>query len=452
MGKKTGGQKRGRGDDKNASWSASDHDARKARQFRKNMDKQEQREQRSALLTRDSKEKHESGKIRLHTKRVQRQIEKLRERLQNWDDQEEAALKEKRQEDERKKLHKLEKTTKKGRKGPETWKLKGAARPAHEVYDFDTRYVCPHLKAHADYKAKVARSRNVLVIAKGRFGSLQDKDVPQPYCRDFLTLLMQLGNLSLQANQLKSARKAFLECLELDGIHNPVTPARCQLMRLYLEHNRPDSARKLWESLLKEDPSVWIRYSAALIEFVSWKLLEEPGSSQKTAELLLARAIKANVFCAYYLAFYTECFEQVMEHVEEIEASTEESPLEEAIEYCNSEQMGAWQGTEGASQWIQSFLKRILVSNEDVLFELEEVQLTKSNLDWRLQLSIAREQHTDATQMSNKVVEEEDEDDTNEGEQDANDEDDETVVDFAMFAGMFETALEMLEDEGSLAS
>ena len=55
-----------------APWNASDHALRKAKQqqqqqLRKNFsDKVEERERRTALLTRDSKEKHEEGKLRLY--------------------------------------------------------------------------------------------------------------------------------------------------------------------------------------------------------------------------------------------------------------------------------------------------------------------------------------------------------------------------------------------------
>jgi hypothetical protein len=76
------GSKRSRGSGDKVVWSASDHTIRKAKQQRKGDEKQEERERRSALLTRDSKEKREAGKLRLHIKRAQRQIEKMRERLE----------------------------------------------------------------------------------------------------------------------------------------------------------------------------------------------------------------------------------------------------------------------------------------------------------------------------------------------------------------------------------
>merc|ERR1712161_41015 len=130
------------------------------------------------------------------------------------------------------------------------------------------------------------------------------------------------------------------------------------------EANRPDSARRLWENLSPTDPAVWIRYSAVLIEFVSFKILREEGSSESKCEFHLAAAIKSNIFCAYYIAFF-DSFNKVMEYTEDIENADESSPLEEAIEYCNSEQMGAWLGTNGATDWVRNFLVRNLNSDSN---------------------------------------------------------------------------------------
>eukprot|EP00980_Cylindrotheca_fusiformis_P017841 scaffold5653_cov147-Cylindrotheca_fusiformis.AAC.3 len=423
------------------AWTASDHIIRKTKQQRKADEKQELRERRSALLTRDSKEKRDAGKLRLHIKLVQRQLEKLRQRLETWDDEAERQLERKRQEEEEKKRKEAEnptKTKKKGRKGPETWKLKGAARPAWEVYDFDIRYVDPYMKAHEEAKKKAQRSRNILLLCKGRFGE-EAEGVPQPFCREFLSLLMQLGNLSMQANQLKTARKAFLECMELDSIEHPVSPARCQLMRMYMDSNRPDSARRLWERLPDSDSSVWIRYSAALVEFVSWKLLGEAGSTQETAEILLAKAIKANVFCAYYLAFF-DMFQGVMDYVDEVEDAHGESALEEAIEYCNSEQIGAWQGTEGACEWLKALVLNAVHSGP-----VANGELSSSDLEWRQKLDRIKQAYATANENGDASPDERNQD----GDEDSDKEsdDDETVVDVGMFAGMFETAMDMIEND-----
>ena len=432
---KGGGGKRG--GDSSVHWSSNHHAIRKAKQQRKRVsEKQEERERRSALLTRDSKQKRDEGKNRLHIKRTQRMLEKLRERLENWDDVAEEELIRKEEAERKKAKERLENPTKKGRKGPETWKLKGAARPAHLVYDFDTRYIDPYQKAHEEAKKKALRCRNIFVLCKGKFGFENEQDTPQPYCREYLSLLMQLGNLCMHSQQIKTARKCFLECMELDSHLQPITPARCQLMRLYLEANRPDSARRLWERLSPTDPAVWIRYSAVLVEFVSFKILEEDGSSEQKCEDRMIDAIKSNIYCAYYLAFFDD-FDRVMEYTEDIEDADDASPLEQAIEYCNSEQLGAWKGTDGAIDWVRNFIVR----NLNNISTSKEQKLSASDLDWREALSKIRMKH-DVHDVHDLNKNDQDDDKTNTS-------DDESIVDSKMYTSMFETAMEMLEDSGA---
>ena len=445
MGKKGSNSSNGKkGGESEACWSSNDFAIRKARKRRKELsEKQEERQRRSALLTRGSKEKQEESKLRLHIKRTQRQLENLKERLENWDNVAEAALLAK--EEEERRLRRKEECEqpkkKKSRKGPESWKLKGAARPAHLVYDFDTRYIDPHIKAHEEAREKVKRCRNIIILGRGRFGADDNNDVPQPHCREYLSLLMQLGNLSMQFKQIKAARKYFLECMELDSSENPVTPARCQLMRLYMEANRPESARRLCESLPATDASVWIRYSAALIEFVSFHILKEKGSSDAMCELHLAAAIKANVFCAYYIAFF-DTFSQGMEYTDDIEDATESSPLEEAIEYCNSEQMGAWLGTDGAMTWVRNFLVRSLKNDE----AQGEQNMSLSDLDWQRKLEIVREKDAN----DRKSADFQEKDDNSSVDEDDDVADNVSPVDLEMYATMFETTMEMVESSGAL--
>ena len=124
---------------------------------------------------------------------------------------------------------------KRGRKGPETWKLRGAARPAHEVYDFDTRYVDPHLVAHKQAREKAQRRQNLL------HPRLFDPHTI-PACREYLGLLMQLGHICAEARQYKSAREAWLECLELDNNERRRQQERSSSCSLDFGARRPDAA------------------------------------------------------------------------------------------------------------------------------------------------------------------------------------------------------------------
>jgi hypothetical protein len=432
--------------DETTTWNADDHADRKHKQLKKlDHDKLEKREQRTALLTRDSKAKREQGKLRLHLVKTQRQIDKLRPRLLAWDDVDEQKRRKKELEQERKMQEdEANPPKRKGRKGPETWKLKGAARPAWQVYDFDTRYVDPHIKAHEEARTKTQRCRNLLSLYKGRFGEETTSGIPQPECREFLSLLMQAGHLNLQAKNFKASRQHLLECMELDSETHPVTPARCHLMRLYIEANRPDSARRLWEKLPETDTSVWIRYSAALVEYISWKILEEEGSTQATAESHLAKAIQSNLFCAYHLAF-CDTFHEAMDYTEDIEDAHEGKPLEEAIEYCNSEQMGAWQGTEGALEWVRDVVLKAIHG-----FPIAGGELSPSDLEWKAKLMQCREDpkaETAANESEDERSAAEAESETSEGD---NEDESEAEADVDMFIGMFQTAMEMLENTGEL--
>lgn len=479
--------------------------------------KEEERLRRSALLTRDSKEKREEGKLRLHIQRTKRQLERLRERLEQWDDvaekelataakkkKEEEEIRKKKEEEEEQQQQPKKKKKKKGRLGPETWKLKGAARPAYQVYDFDTRYVDPHVKAHEEAHRKARRIRNVFAVCGGRFGLLVDDDdddvdknnsnsdaPPQPQCREYLSLLMRLGLLSMRSKQYyKLARSSFKECMDLEGSSSssslsksqtpPVTSARCHLMKLYLEQNRPDSARRLWESLPSTDHSVWIRYSAALLEFVSHNILNEKnGSSQSKCDETLMAAVKANVFCAYYIAFF-DTFQKVMERTDDIEEDDDiinenengYSPLLEAIEYCNHEQgIGAWLGTDGAIEWIKQFIivqqqRRHTIENDggggNINADDESIVNDGAAVfDWKEALSTVR-RSSSTTQKNSSSVDKQQQPQQQQQEENGgyDDSDDDTdpnddnnsmdVVDIDMYATMFETSMEMVEASGQL--
>mmetsp|Transcript_1455 Transcript_1455/g.1854 ORF Transcript_1455/g.1854 Transcript_1455/m.1854 type:complete len:257 (-) Transcript_1455:34-804(-) len=201
-------------------------------------------------------------------------------------------------------------------------------------------------------------------------------------------------------------------------------------MRLYLEANRPDAARRLWERC-EGDVSVWIRYSAALLEFVSWRVLGEDGSTRETAEGLLARAVRANPFCAFYIAFHGT-FEEVVEFGDEVE-DAEEGSVEEAVEYCGSEVMGCWVGTEGAVEWV----RRVLIRAWNGISG-RNGGLTRGDMDWEEKLKKRME-------MQHSV--EDNAEEKKEGDEGDADED---APDTEMYVGMFRTAMEMLEETGEL--
>lgn len=432
-------------------WTAADHAERTLAQRRRKTALQEKRR---SILSHETKEKRDDLKLKLHITRVSRELAALKSRLEAWDPVEEK--KRKQEEEERQRQAAAEPATKKRRANvprPETWKLKGAARPAWEVYDFDTRYVDPHIQAHERAKEKACRSVNVLAVHKGKLAT----EGPEP-AREYLALLMQLGYLNDDARKYKSARAAWRECIELEG-PNPITTARESLMRMYLKVKRMDDALALGESL-PDDTSVWIRYSLALVAY---------GKNHTQAADYMRKAVQANPLCAYYLAFL-DVFDSVMEHTDDLDDSDNEpeSSLEEAIEYCTSGQEQVWQES-GADVKLREILLNTIRG--------QDKSLSASDVDWsdrllKIESELARRQQKLETEdndgsdsaetMPVKTEEqstERDGDDkqalksdeaSDDDEQDAVDTDDEQEepVDVAMYIQMFRTAMEMVEADG----
>ena len=356
-------------------------------------------ERRRAILTHETQEKKDAMKLQLHLKRVKKNLEVLKEKLEQWDP-------------ERKKDTAKEDEVPKKRvkyNDPSTWKLRGAARPAWEVYDFDTRYEDPHAKAHDEDKARIQRSLNILAIYRGK---IAETDIPE--VREYLGLLMEQGHLAEEAKQYKTARSAWLECMELEGdVEVPLTSARESLMRMFVNLKRFDSVLRLAERL-SSDRSVWIRYSAALIAV-------EQNSESKND--FLESAIRCNPLCAYYLSFH-ETFSSVFEYTDEVEQSDDlpETALEEAIEYCNSEHASMWAKTGatkhlrsillGAKQGQYDSLSREDVDVEPILKKIEGVTAVRSTIS-----------------QSKEIASE-------------------PSLDLSMFIGMFRTAMEMLSESG----
>ena len=543
-------------------------------------------------LAHDNYDQIDSSKLRLATAQIQRKVDALKERLESWDPIDEAKLAEQDQYqyedkssiDYKMKLDAANRTLdresrqsaqaeynilyakhgvnsstnrrkanlkKKPRSGPESWKLRGAARPAWEVYDFDTRYVDVHLKARDEANEKARRSRNVMHLCRGRFamdGEANDVIVigdagderemnggndnetatttttanngnskkqnqqqnqqqqsqlqfppPQPLCRQYLSLLTQLGSLHLHRKNYSSARKSFLTAIDLEGAHHPhsITNARYQLMNMYLSTNRPTSARKLWNTL-QADNSAWVKYSAALIEYVSWNLLQESGSTGETAERYLCEAIQGNVYVAYFLA-WPETLERAMEYTEEVvergSGCGKSGSVLEAIEYgcCHylvagegggngsrgggekgeeeedamDRGMGMWLQTEGSLDWVRSVLLKVMnngsandnVNNNDK--GGEPLLLTKTDLlSWDSKLNKEEEEHererdekkNEKQQQWEKQQRWSSQQESDEGVLDndatSDDEDNEDEPDVVMYAGMFRTAMDWLQDGG----
>jgi len=151
-------------------------------------------------------------------------------------------------------------------------------------------------------------------------------------------------------------------------------------------------------------------------------------------------------------------------YTDEVEAA--ENPLEEAIEYCDSEQMGMWLGTDEALEWLKRTLLRALHGEKVAGGALSAV-----DLEWAPKLLEVEETfraQRDAEQMEQEAEQEAEDD----AEQDRRveealagkevvyrnalaDEEEEGLeeepIDTVMYAGMFRTTMDMLYTSGALA-
>lgn len=472
------GRKRGRSSNNDVAWTGADHAIRREQSLHRRQRQQQQhdedeparnerdiklarREQRRAVLSHDTKEKRNGLKIQLHITKTQREIDQLRNRLKAWDDKDEENTRKEREAKaaaaelaEADQDH-LGPNKKRGRLGPESWKLKGAAKPAHLVYDFDTRYVDPHAEAHKTAAEKAKRCQNILVLYKGRLGEISQEGnasvslALRSAARQFLGLLMQLGYLCQEAKQYKTARAAWLECMELEGNGQLVTTARESLMRMYLSLERHEAAYRLGERLLMPDnksdkaitnvassSSVWLQYSFALM---SLRL------KKKNADEQVCRAIQINPFCAYYLAFY-DTFSSVMEYTHDLEEAEDEpeSSLEEAIEYCccSSNQPKSWSMVPGALEILRETLRKAIKGDHR--------SLTREDVACEPRLAKIEEEFK--ARVANAALDADDADAQEEGGEEENNEEDShnQGPDVLMYAGMFRTAIEMLKEAGKI--
>lgn len=444
---------------------------------------------RAAVLSHDTREKKSAIQLRLHLTRTRRELETLRSRLTNWDPVEEAKVDQQQQVEEAElERQQLEADCgrsgkcggapakkKKGRKGPETWKLRGAARPAHEVYEFDVRYVDPHQQALDRASEKSRRSVNVLALCKGHLSSIllrpaRDRDdgaagiteqneddlrvVMTPrlasFLRQYLSLLMQLGHLSLESKQYRSAREAWMQCVELEGtpagasgicddkddpdraVESAVTTARESLLRLSVQSEQYDAAWAFLSKRIPTDVSSFVAYTRAVVACRIGK--KQPAAVDTNAdadmEQYMVEAVRSNLYCAYYLAFL-DTFREVMEYTEDLSERDEmpQTDLEFAIEYCTDDVLTHSWNSSGARTVLRRLLLDALAGRHPGLSPLD--------VDWRSRLARFQKELSATVPDDGTDVPEESGTTTN-------------PPDVLMYARMFETAMEMLQESGQL--
>ena len=485
------GKKRNRND----GWTASDHNAQLEKKERRNAKmmgtKTTQQQQptrnlhhasatttttatstfttkrmdRTSRLTHNTPEKRDAARLQLHITKVQREISELKQRLTNWDPVREAQRKDEQRKQQRAQQQEATNNDddnapkRRGRLGPESWKLRGAARPAWQVYDFDTRYVDPYAADHARAAAAQARSMNLLLLRPSHpittTATTMDGDtsgsstyllhsVAPEEAREYLGLLMQLGHLAQEAKQYKTARAAFLECIELEGYDDNMSPgitassplssspppttstmtcARESLMRMYMDLERYDAAYRFGERLPR-DTSCVIRFTMAVVAMHLQK-------DDAIVTELLVQAVKSNIFATYYLCYY-DIFQSAIEFTDDLADGDDEpqSTFEEALEYCSSPLVTLWKTTDGALAQLKALLSS---SSSSGIFRT-------SDLEWDGRLSQIESQFHTRDRSGNERNSDDDDDDDDDHLDTTN------GLDVPMFANMFRTAMEMAQE------
>ncbi|KAG7395130.1 hypothetical protein PHYBOEH_004203 [Phytophthora boehmeriae] len=229
----------------------------------------------------------------------------------------------------------------KGPTPPDQWKLKGAARPAALI----ARIAAGELDECGNEFPKPIETFDLYeqTLKAGKMAERQET-------KEYLSLLKQLAAACCDAGMPDRGIKNYELCMSLDTKDS--FRSREGLTCALIDEGRGAEARKLIEEY-KDDKSAVLAYCRVIIEYVSWEVLEEKGSSEEVVQAALSKAFALNPFVAVVLAYH-ETFFQVMEYVDEIK-SPKEGSIEEAFLYV-SQNIGVWVDTVGAYQWIEKEL------------------------------------------------------------------------------------------------
>ena len=394
----------------------------------------EELEHRRTRFAHDTLHKNMEDTQRLRLKKTRNTLIAAKSTLSPFDHlkyREEAKQREKQEAATRahKSLTKIQRRIKAKNLDPENWKLKGAARPAHEVYDFDVNFVDVHIVALDEAKLSKARSVDLKVECGGRFSAASS---PQPVCLDYLGALRDHGEECVIGKKYKEARDVFREGVELDGLTD-VFGFRGRLLCMFLEVNKPESVRRFMADAVERGEVVRSGvavYANALVEFVSGVVLEEEGSSEETARVAVKQALKSNLYIGLYLSFY-DMFQECVEYGDEIDLC-EEGGVLEAIKFGSSRRVGPWMETEGFVEFLREEVLGALVSKD-------------TWCDWKGRLNelVGEEEEEEEKEKEGSSEEEEDEEEDEEEEGGKG-----LGNDAKMFAGMILTAMEMVSESG----
>lgn len=165
--------------------------------------------------------------------------------------------------------------------------------------------------------------------------------------------LKQLAEACCNAGLPDRGIQNYELCMKLDP--SDVVRSREGFTCALIDDGRGAEARELLDKYSGNSSAV-LAYCRVVLEYVSWEVLEEEGSSEKVVQAAFKKAFALNPFIAVFLGAH-ETFFQVVEYVEDIKEPRAGS-IEEAFVYCCSN-IGVWVDTVGATAWIEKELAEL---------------------------------------------------------------------------------------------
>lgn len=108
---------------------------------------------------------------------------------------------------------------------------------------------------------------------------------------------------------------------------------------------------------IKDDEFACFAYGRALLEHISFAILEETDSSSELRDEMLSKAYSSNPYVLWMLVYndiFSDVINEAGEDMVEIISPTAGS-IEDAYRYFFAD-LGIWQDTEGAIKWLKEYM------------------------------------------------------------------------------------------------
>ncbi|TMW67739.1 hypothetical protein Poli38472_007411 [Pythium oligandrum] len=232
----------------------------------------------------------------------------------------------------------------KGPLQPHEWKLKGAARPAAML----ARIAAGELDQEGNEIPKPIETFDLF-----KQTMQEGKMAINPNTREYLIIMKQLADACCQARMSDRGIQHYQKCMKLDK--EDTLRSREGLACALIDEGRGDEARALVDKY-NGSASAVLAYCRVIIEYVSWEVLEEKGSSEEVVREAFLKAFELNPFIAVFIAAH-ESFFQSVEYIEDIK-DPKVGSIEESFVYC-ANNIGVWLDTVGACAWIEKELAEL---------------------------------------------------------------------------------------------